>query len=219
VVVQARMTSTRLPGKVLADLEGEPALHILLKRLRRARELQGVVVATSTDPTDDPVAAAARQVGVTAFRGPLEDVLARYALVARALEPAAVVRITADCPLIDPDVVDRVVGRWRHGDESYVANVIPPRSFPVGMDTEVIDTPALLAADEEADRSYDREHVTPFVRDRPDRFPQAAVRLQPPRDAARLTLDTADDLDRLRRLVAAAGPDASMEELLAALEA
>lgn len=207
------MSSTRLPGKVLADLGGRPVLDWVVGRLRESRELAGVVVATSDDPGDDPIAEAAQ---ARVVRGPLDDVLARYAIAARELEFEGLVRVTADCPLIDPAVVDEVVAEWRAGGADYVANVIEPRTFPVGMDTEVIDAEALLAADSEATDPYDREHVTPFVRSRPERFPQRAVTLDPPRPEVRLTLDTPEDLERLRAVVAAVGPDASLAELIAA---
>jgi spore coat polysaccharide biosynthesis protein SpsF len=221
-VVQARMSSTRLPGKVLADLGGRPVLDWVVSRLRASRELAGVVVATSDEPEDDAVAEAAQ---ARVFRGPLADVLARYAITARELESAlaarelgfeGLVRVTADCPLIDPAVVDEVVAEWRRGDADYVANVIEPRTYPVGMDTEVVSAAALLAADAEATDPYDREHVTPFVRSRPERFPQRAVTLDPPRPDVRLTLDTPEDLEHLRAVVAATGPDASLAELIAA---
>ncbi len=212
-VVQARMSSTRLPGKVLADLGGRPVLEWVVSRLRDSRELAGVVVATSDDPSDDPVAEAAP---ARVVRGPLADVLGRYAIAARELEFEGLVRITADCPLIDPAVVDEVVAAWRASEADYVANVIEPRTFPVGMDTEVVSTAALLAADAEATELYDREHVTPFVRSRPERFPQRGVTLDPPRPDVRLTLDTQEDLEHLRAVVAATGPEASLTELIAA---
>ena len=207
------MSSTRLPGKVLADLGGRPVLEWVVSRLRDSRELADVIVATSEDPGDDPVAEAAP---ARVVRGPLDDVLARYAIAARELHSEGLVRITADCPLIDPAVVDEVVAAWRAGGADYVANVIEPRTYPVGMDTEVVSTEALLAADAEATEPYDREHVTPFVRSRPERFPQLAVTLDPPRADLRLTLDTPEDLEHLRTVVAATGPRASLAELIAA---
>lgn len=216
-VVQARMGSSRLPGKVLEELGGEPVLGRVLARLGRARELDGVVVAAPAGEADEPVAEAAARAGAAVVRGPLEDVLERYRLAVAEHPCAAVVRITADCPLIDPGVVDLVVGRWRAGEADYAANVIEPRSFPKGMDTEVISTGALAAAGEEATDPYDREHVTPFIRSRPERFPQLRVALDPPRDDVRLTLDTPEDLRVLRELVARVGPDAGLDVLLDAV--
>ena len=215
-VVQARMSSTRLPGKVLADLGGRPVLEWVVSRLRDSAELADVAVATSGDPGDDPVADAAQELGARVVRGPLDDVLGRYAIAARGLGAEGLVRITADCPLIDPAVVDEVVAEWRAGDADYVANVIEPRTYPGGMDTEVVSTEALLAADAEATDGYEREHVTPFVRSRPERFSQQAVTLDPPQADVRLTLDTPEDLERLRAVVARTGLKASLAELIAA---
>lgn len=209
------MSSSRLPGKVLEDLGGATVLARVLERLARCEELAQVVVATSVDPSDDPVAQAS---AVPVVRGPLEDVLERYRLAVAEHPCDAVVRITADCPLIDPAVVDSVVHRWREGGEAYVANVIEPRTFPKGMDTEVISRAALDEAAADATDGYDREHVTPFIRDRPDRFPQAAVTRSPSLSHLRMTLDTQDDLEALRRLVAQVGPGAGLDQLAEALQ-
>ncbi len=217
--MQARVSSTRLPGKVLEDLGGTRVLDLVLERLGQTRELQGIVVATSSDPGDDSVGQLAAEWRAAVVRGPLEDVLERYRLAAGQHPCDAVVRITADCPLVDPDVVDLVVRRWREGDEQYVANVIEPRTYPRGLDVEVLSRGALEAAAAEARDSYDREHVTPYIRSRPGRFPQAALRHDPPYGDVRLTLDTPADLESLRALVAKVGTGARMEQLIAALGA
>lgn len=210
------MTSTRLPGKVLADIGGMPALLLQLRRLAGCREIGGIAVATSVDASDDPVAEAAAAAGARVVRGPLADVLARYGLAARELGGDGLVRLTADCPLIDPAVVDRVVRRWREGGEAYVANIIEPRTYPVGMDTEVVSAEALADADRFATERYDREHVTPWIRERGDRYPQAAVTLEPPAADVRLTLDTEEDLARIRAVVSLAGIDAALDKLVVA---
>ena len=213
------MSSTRLPGKVLEQIGGSCVLDLLLLRLREASELQGVVVATSSDASDDPIARLTEAGGTPVVRGPLEDVLERYRLAAAEHPSDAVVRITADCPLVDPDVVDLVVRRWREGDEQYVANVIEPRTFPKGLDVEVVSHGALDAAAAEARDPYDREHVTPYLRSRPERFAQARVAHEPPYGDVRLTLDTPEDLEALRALVGRVGPNARMATLIAALGA
>lgn len=215
-VVQARMTSTRFPGKVLADLGGRPALALLLARLREARELDGIVLATSTEPSDDPVAELAPHAGAQLVRGPLHDVLERFRLAAKASEPDAVARITGDSPFICPEVVDAVVARWRVTGEDLVTNSIEPRSFPSGLDVEVIARPALEVAAAEASEPIEREHVTPFLRRHPYRFSHARVDLDPPCPDARLDLDTPADLEDLRAVLARVGQQAGLEELLAA---
>jgi spore coat polysaccharide biosynthesis protein SpsF (cytidylyltransferase family) len=214
-IVQARMSSSRLAGKVLADVGGEPAIHLLLRRLRSAHELGDVVVATSVGPDDDELADAVAQVGVRIVRGPLEDVLGRFLLAGEEAACDAVVRLTGDCPLIDPAVVDLAVRRWREGGEDYVANVLPPRTYPSGLDVEVVSWPALVAAGNEATAPEEREHVTPFLRERPERFRQARLDLDPPAADLHLSIDTLEDLERVRAVVAAVGVDAAVAEIIA----
>jgi spore coat polysaccharide biosynthesis protein SpsF (cytidylyltransferase family) len=196
------MTSTRLPGKVLMEIAGRPALELQLARLEAAAQLDEIAIATSVDATDDPVAELGGRLGVRVCRGPLHDVLARYDQAAQELAPDAVVRVTGDCPLIDPGVVDLVVERWRTTSVAYATNREEPRTYPVGMDTEVLGREVLAAAAREATDPYDREHVTPFVITRPGRFPAESVVLSPSLGHLRLTLDTPDDLEQLRAVAA-----------------
>jgi spore coat polysaccharide biosynthesis protein SpsF (cytidylyltransferase family) len=217
-VMQARMTSSRLPGKVLEDIAGRPAIQLQLERLAQARELDEIAVATSVESSDDPVVELTERLGVRVFRGPLADVLERYRLAGAALEADAIVRVTGDCPLIDPAGVDEVVARWRATRADYVANVYAPRTYPTGMDTEVVSWPALHAAAMETDDAYDREHVTPYVRDRPDRFAAERVERDPSLGHLRLTLDTPEDLELLRAVAARVDPlRAGLAELAAAV--
>jgi spore coat polysaccharide biosynthesis protein SpsF len=202
---------------VLADLGPGTTLEVLARRLGTASSLQTIVLATSTDPTDDPLEEAAASLGVELVRGPLDDVLARYELAASAHPADAVVRITADCPLVDPALVDRMVGMWRAGQADYVSNTIEPRTFPKGLDVEVLSRAALGAAAERATDAYDREHVTPFIRARPDEFPQLPLYLTPALGEMRLTLDTERDLDILRDTLGMIEPDADLRSILAAL--
>jgi len=218
-IVQARMSSSRLPGKVLEDLGGQPALVRVLDRLGKAHELDEVVVATSVDPSDDPIVELVASRGIAVERGSLADVLERYRSAAVAHPSAAVARITADCPLIDPEIVDAVVARWREGAADYVSNTLEPRTFPKGLDVEVMTTAVLMTAAQEATDPYDREHVTPFIRSRPERFAQDAVYHDPPYGDVRVTLDTPDDLVILRGVYESVGPAPSLPELLAALDA
>lgn len=216
-VVAARMSSARLPGKALMDIGGRPALTLLLERLKRARELDAVVVATSVDPSDDPIAAAAEAAGAQVIRGPLDDVLERNRLACDAVGAAAIARITADCPVLDPEVVDEVVALWRRTGARYVTNTLEPRTWPDGMDVEVISADALAVSAAETDDPYDREHVSEFVRSRPERFPHARLDLNRDLSHVRVTLDLPEDLDLLRRVVTSAGPAATMAEILVAL--
>jgi spore coat polysaccharide biosynthesis protein SpsF (cytidylyltransferase family) len=216
-VVQARMSSTRLPGKVLARLGEGTTLELLLHRLRRARQLDEIVVATSTDPSDDPIEREAKRLTVRVLRGSLTDVLDRFARACEALNANAVVRITADCPLIDPEVVDQVVELWRDTGADYISNIFEPRSYPDGLDVEVISAGALRRTEALATDPEDREHVTTYIRRHPDQFEVGELRLDPSYGDVRITLDTAADLDSLTRLIAEVGADASMWRVLEAL--
>jgi len=218
-VVQARMSSTRLPGKSLAAIGKQSALGLLLHRLSRARELSETVVATSIEPSDDAIDREAARLSAKTLRGPLSDVLARFVLASEAHGADAVVRITADCPFTDPEVVDQVVGQWRATEADYVTNTLAPRSFPDGFDVEVISEPALRRVDQLAKTAEDREHVTTYIRARISDFRIAELRLEPSLGHMRVTLDTAEDLRLMGRLITELGPDASMREVAEALGA
>lgn len=200
-VVQARMGSSRLPGKVLKDVGGRPLLALMLARLRPVAVDQ-IVVATSDHSRDDPVADLATSAGAAVVRGPELDVLARFA---RALDmhPAdTVVRLTADCPFVDPGLVDEAVTVHRAAGADYTSNTLV-RTFPDGLDVEVIDSRALCDAAEEAADPAEREHVTPFVQRRPERFRLRAFRGPELLGDERWTVDTPADLERVRQILAA----------------
>jgi spore coat polysaccharide biosynthesis protein SpsF len=164
-VVQARTGSSRLPGKVLLPLQREPALQRMLERVQQARLVDRIAVATTDLPRDDAVDALCRRIDVQCVRGPEDDVLARFALVARTVGEDAdrIVRLTGDCPLVDPALVDAAVAAQVEGGYVYVSNTEPP-SWPDGLDVEVVERQALLEAHAKADRPSDREHVTPWIR-------------------------------------------------------
>lgn len=218
-IVQARMSSTRLPGKTLADVEGEPMLALLLRRLRNARRIGEILIATSTDVLDDPIVRLASSVGVAVSRGSRLDVLERF-LVATADREGPVVRITGDCPLIDPGIVDRTVERFLSVPGCAYASNIEPRTFPDGLDVEVFDAGALLMVASESLDTYDREHVTSAIRARPERFPQAALVAACDLGALRWTVDEPEDLEFVRALVRRLGDrrhEAGMAEILSAV--
>ena len=208
IVVQARTTSSRLPRKVLADVAGRPMLSQQLRRLAACRLADEIVVATTVNVTDDPVAAVAREEGARWFRGSETDVLERYVGAAREARADVVVRITADCPLIDPEVSDRVIatlsgesGRW-----DYVSNVAPTRTFPRGLDTEALFVDTLERVHRMAHSEAAREHVTPFIyQERPDLFSIGSVTDREDNSDLRWTVDTSIDLELVRRLYAALG--------------
>ena len=189
-----------------------------------AAELVGtVVVATTTDTADDPIVAVADDVGVPTVRGSRDDLLARHLLAAHTHEAEAVVKIPSDCPLIDHEVVDLVVGTFLDGDWDYVSN-LHPATWPDGQDTEVMTLEALEAAGREATRDFEREHTTPFLWERPDRFAIHNVAWPGGRDYSmshRWTLDYPEDLAFVRAVYDALGHDPSwgVETVLALLDA
>ncbi len=205
VIVQARMTSARLPGKVLMDLEGRPLLERELERLQRCERADEIVLAVTTNDDDDGLVALADRLGVRWFRGSEHDVLARYLGAAREASADLVVRVTADCPLIDPGETDAVIGALEARRVDYASNTLE-RTLPRGLDTEalwrdVLERTARLATSRPA-----REHVTWFCHsERPDLYALHAVRR--PYDAAdlRWTVDTLEDLAVVRRLYADLG--------------
>lgn len=168
-VLQARMSSSRLPGKVLLPILGQPMLARQIERIRRSRLLDDLIVATSSDKSDDPIQALCASIGTACHRGSLEDVLDRLYKAALPREPDSVVRLTGDCPLADPDVIDAVIALHLDGGYDYTSNIDPP-TFPDGLDVEVIRRSALVDAWNEARLPSEREHVTPFIRNNRERF-------------------------------------------------
>ena len=175
-IVQARMGSTRLPGKVLEDVGGKPMLEHIVSRLGRSRLINDVIVATSSAQGDDPIAEAATQKNIKLFRGHETDVLDRYYEAAKSARADIVVRITGDCPLIDSEVVDRVITTFLSEECDYASNTLVC-TYPDGLDAEVFSFAALEIAWRNGRRAADREHVTPFIRtSRRFQFAQRAKR-------------------------------------------
>ena len=168
-VVQARAGSTRFPGKVLAPIAGTPMLSLVLRRARAVSCAEEVVLATTTLPMDDPLVAIASSLGIRTVRGSETDVLARYQQAALETGATTIVRLTGDNPLNQPDVVDEVFKALESNNADYAANV-HPRTFPKGLDVEVVRADALEAAAREAIDPYEREHVMPFLWRRGGRF-------------------------------------------------
>ena len=220
-IIQARMGSTRLPGKVLEDLAGRPVLGWCIERLRRASSLDGVVVATSTLPADDAVAALCERLGCRVFRGSENDVLARYAHAASAAGWEHVVRVTADCPFVDPQLVDALVAAYLQSRADYASNcTVGERTYPIGLDLEVFSAAQLQRIHGLASLPYDREHVTPYFYTHPAQFELLGV---PSEDVDhsqhRWVIDTPQDLAFARALAAQfEGCDFSWTDALRAVE-
>ena len=205
-VLQARMSSTRLPGKVMADVAGEPMLARQVERLRRSRRLDRLALATSDDPSDDALAALGERLGLDVVRGPLADVLARFLMALdRFPSTEVLVRLTGDCPLTDWRVLDATVDRHIETDADYTSNVAA-RTFPHGLDVEVARPQALRTAGSEATSAHDREHVMPFLYGRPERFKLASITRTPSLAHLRWTVDLPEDLEFVRHVYATLYP-------------
>ncbi|TCK27383.1 spore coat polysaccharide biosynthesis protein SpsF [Pseudonocardia endophytica] len=215
-VIQARTGSTRLPGKVLRPLGGRPVLERVVAAAQKAPGVDEVLVATSTEPGDDPVADLAARLGTRVVRGPEDDVLARFVLAADEHPCDAVVRLTADCPMLDPELVGLVVAAWGQAPEhDYVATTLV-RTLPRGLDVELARTDALRSLAATA-TGYDRVHVTSGLYGDPQRFRCLGLVVSPPADDLRVTLDTTEDADLLDGLVSELGDRTGWRDLVAVL--
>jgi spore coat polysaccharide biosynthesis protein SpsF len=226
-IIQARMGSSRLPGKVLLDIGGEPMLVRVIERTCRAETLSRVMVATTDDSSDDPVAELCEKRGCVYFRGSVHDVLDRYYQAAHSQGADVIVRITADCPVIDPVLIDRTVeaflGKTESQDEvlscrstsltltaaadpyDFAANRLPPpfhRTYPIGLDVEVCSASALDYAWEHAKEKHQREHVMPYLYETSGRFNVLLINHETDLGSLRWTVDTPEDLELLRRIYA-----------------
>jgi spore coat polysaccharide biosynthesis protein SpsF len=218
-LIQARTSSRRLPGKVLVPLSGEPMIQRVLGRVKRCLRLDEIVLCTSEGTSDDPLVAEASRAGVGIHRGPLEDVLGRMvgALVGR--DATHVVRLTADCPLLCPEVIDATVElAARTGAAHCYAST--RTEFPRGLDTEVVEVGVLREAHENATTAYDREHVTPWIIARDRRFSSCGLRAVGgyARPQYRLCVDEADDLRLVRALYAELADERGWVDTLAVLQ-
>ena len=192
-LLQARTSSTRLPGKVLKPLLGEPMILSQIERLRRVRNIDRLMVVTSVRPSDDPLAVCCEGAGVEVFRGSLDDVLDRFYSAVRDACPQHVVRLTADCPLTDPEVIDAVIDFYRDGDYDYASNVLQP-TYPDGLDVEVFRFSVLESIAHEATLPSQREHVTSFIYQHPERFRLGGLTYEKDLSALRWTVDEPADL-------------------------
>ena len=222
-ILQARMSSSRLPGKVMKPVLGRPMIAHQMQRIARARRLDRVVLATSREPSDDSIVDLAGREGWLLYRGELADVLGRFLGAAQSFGPAEhVVRLTADCPLTDPNVIDRLIELHVVSGADYSSNSMPGRrTFPDGLDAEIVTMAALERAAREANSPTHREHVTPYLYEDPTRFRLSS--LEQARDLGHLrwTVDTAKDLAFVEAVfdaLHANKPDFVQDDVLALLE-
>lgn len=199
-VVQARMGSSRLPGKVLKGIAGASMLERVLTRTRSSPAVGTVVVATTVLDEDDGIVDEAEELGVQVVRGDSDDVLGRYAMAVRQMNANLVVRITADCPFVDPEVITTVVSSLRESaNVDYAANTLEPRTFPRGLDVEAVRGDVILEADQLDDDPSTREHVTPFIRES-GRYRLLRIAHHEDLSQIRWTVDTLEDLTVARLL-------------------
>lgn len=210
IVTQARMTSTRLPGKVMMEAAGKPLLAHHLGRLQRSRNADAVIVATTVNATDDPIVDFAGTLGIPVVRGDEHDVLDRFVRATRAQDADIVVRVTSDCPLIDPVLIDALIDRYRAGQGEtppvdYAYNDVT--RFPRGVDAEIFSRALLEEAAREATEQAEREHVTPYIYRRPERFRLVGVAPAEGVWPYRLCVDEDSDLALVRRVLDALLPE------------
>jgi len=196
-ILQARMSSVRLPGKVLMPLFGMPMLLVMLDRVLASKRLDKVIVATSTDKTDNVIFDFCIKNGIGCFRGSLTDVLDRYYQAAMVFIPHHVVRLTADCPLINTEIMDRTIEKHLDGGFDFTANF----GFPDGYDVEVMTLEALSRAWREASIPEEREHVTSYIRNNPDKFRIGRLENSQNMSHVKISVDTQEDYQRLKALV------------------
>lgn len=202
-VIQARMSSTRLPGKVLKTASGRTMLDRMLERVRKATMIDQVIVATTTDPSDNAIVRACHRYDTEVYRGSLLDVLDRYYQAAKQYQANIIVRLTGDCPLIDPRLIDDVVKALVDQQVDFACNRLPPpfaRTYPIGLDVEASTIAALENAWRNADQKHEREHVFPYLYAVPGRFKVIQLNHSENLGHLRWTLDTPADLVLLRRV-------------------
>lgn len=218
-ILQARLSSSRLPGKVMLPILGEPMLFRQIERIRRAARIDHLIVATSIDRSDDVLADACAARAIPCARGSLDDVLDRFVQCALPYRPDTVVRLTGDCPLADPHLIDAMLQEFEASGCDYLANVSPP-TFPDGLDVEVMRFACLMVAHREAGLPSEREHVTPFLRSHPERFRLANHASGSDLSGLRWTVDEEQDLEFVRAVyqqLYPAKPDFSTEDILGLL--
>jgi len=219
-ILQARMTSTRLPGKVLKEILGQPMLSRQIERLQKAKMLDEIIVATSNEESDDPIALVCSQLNIPCVRGSLHDVLARYYQASQCYPSQHIARVTGDCPLIDPAIVDQVIQLHLFSGADYTSNCLH-QSFPDGLDIEVFTQTTLAQAHKHANKPEEREHVTPYIFNHPKQFTQQELYCQQDLSFHRWTVDQPEDftlVDKIYQHLYPTNPDFALAEILKLIE-
>jgi spore coat polysaccharide biosynthesis protein SpsF len=198
-VLQARTTSTRLPGKVLLPLIGAPMILRQIERIKRAKLIDNIVVATSDERSDDELATVCQNSDIEVYRGNLDDVLDRFYHASMKYKPEQVVRLTADCPLTDPELIDKVITYHIDNNFDYTSNSLEP-TYPDGLDVEVMCMRALNEAWNESVLPSEREHVTPFIHDNPSRYKVGHLKQEQDYSFFRWTVDESEDYEFVKRV-------------------
>ncbi|UOE55168.1 cytidylyltransferase domain-containing protein [Cytobacillus oceanisediminis] len=201
-IIQARMGSTRLPGKILKTVNGKPLLEYQLERVRLSNTIDQIIVATTVKENEQPIIEVCERLGVDYYRGSEQDVLSRYYETARNHDIDIIVRLTSDCPIIDPAVIDKVVNHYLNnkGTIDYVSNTLE-RTYPRGLDTEVFSFESLKRAYHEATLPRDREHVTAYIYSNPKLFKLENVSSKRDYGSYRWTVDTVEDFELIKRII------------------
>ena len=194
-ILQARTSSTRLPGKVLKPILGCSMLSLQIERIQRSKKIDKLIVATSNERSDNDIGNLCINIQIPCFRGSLDDVLDRFYQTATQYKPEHVVRLTGDCPLIDPEIIDKVINFYFEGDFDYATNSMAPYTFPDGLDVEVFSFTVLEKAWHEALLSSHREHVTPFIRQHPEMFKVGHYKNEVDLSHLRWTVDEPEDFE------------------------
>ncbi|HWO75376.1 MAG TPA: glycosyltransferase family protein [Bacillus sp. (in: firmicutes)] len=219
-IIQARVSSSRLPGKVLKPILGLPLLLLQIERVKQSKHIDYLIVATSKEASDDPIEKLCLDHQIPCFRGELENVLDRFYHAAIPFSPEHIVRFTGDCPLSDPELIDDIIGFHLHGNFDYTSNTIEP-TFPDGLDVEVFRFRCLKQAWKEAALPYQKEHVTPFIYEHPTRFKLGIYKNHKDLSHLRWTVDEAADFELVKKVYEAlypVNPNFTTEEILLFLE-
>lgn len=217
VFIQARLGSTRLPGKTLLKLEDKTVLQHVINRAERAKLVDEVIVVTTFNKPDQEIVKLCSQLGIRIFCGSEDDVLDRFYQAAKLIKPKNIIRITADCPMIDPKIIDLIIKEHLNGGYDYTTNTLGIETYPDGEDVEIFTFESLQKAWENADLLSEREHVTPYIKKYPKKFKLHNVEYSKDLSKKRWTLDTQEDLNFIKKIFQAIypeNPNFSMEDVL-----